>query len=579
MEPSNTAVPKYYEEFRGKVESGEIIVNEKIAKQMSRIEFLIDSPDYYFDNDAVDGWIDFCEGELCRPDGDDLTLLWSQKLWAEDALGWFTQTEIEDWVPYKHQPGGKFQKRIVYKRLVTSQYLIVGRGSLKTVYAECHQSHRLVIDSSTCQQLVLAPTESQANETITPIGTAITRAKGPLFKFMTQGSRKASNSRGAHCMLAATSDGIHNYATNSTIKYCPMTIDRVQGYRGDMVSLDEWLSTPIRENVINALEQGMSKNPEYFLLATSSEGTVRNGPGDDIKLRLQDILDGKIFDPSVSIWWYGLDDISEVADRDMWQKAMPTIGIAPLYSAVEKDVLAAESDSTVRNDVLAKRFGIPTEGISYYFDYNETLPQGYTNYDGLRCAMGCDFSRGDDFCTVLFLFPYGDRFGVDTLSFVTRYNVNKLDDALYNKYQEFIREGSLIIQEKPVIDMDLVFESVMNYIDQHNYGVMATGYDLYNAEQFIKQWEQFHPYCNTSRVVQGPLTETVPLGDIKALARDRNLIFHQSIMQFTMGNACVWEDTNGNRKLYKKNRESKIDCVSALIDAYVAYTRAREQFR
>lgn len=579
MGPSNTAVPKYYEEFRLAVENGEIVVCENIKKQMARIEFLIQSPEYYFDESVVEGWINFCESELCKPDGSELELMYTFKLWAEDALGWFVREEIEDWVPYTTRPGGRFQKRYVFKRLVKSQYLIVGRGSAKTIYGECHHGHRLTTNDSTCEQLVIAPTETQANETIIPLATAITRCKGPLFRFMTDGgSRKASNSRGPKRMLDVTADGIHNYATNSSIKFRPLSIDKVQGYRGDMVTFDEWLSTPIRENPINAIEQGMSKNGEYLIIATSSEGTVRDGPGDAIKMKLSNILDGRVFDPTVSIWWYCLDDISEVGDRRMWQKAMPTIGITPLYSAVEHDVMEAENDSTVRNDILAKRFGIPTEGISYFFDYNETLTHPKTNYDGLVCSMGCDFSRGDDFCTVAFLFPYNGRFGVDTLSFVTRNNVNKLEGPLYNEYQKFLAEGSLIIQEHPVLDMNEVFQTVMEYINEHRYGVLSTGYDLYNAEMWIKQWEQFNPYCLTTRVVQGPLTETVPLGDLKNMARDRNLMFHQEIIHFCMGNACVWEDTNGNRKLYKKHRENKIDCVAAMIDAYVAYTRARDRF-
>lgn len=579
MEPSNTAVPKYYEEFRMAVERGEIIVCDRIRKQMERIEFLIQSEDYYFDNDAVEGFITFCESELCKPDGSDLELMYTFKIWAEDALGWFTREIVEDWVPYTTRPGGRFQQRIVYTRLIKSQYLIVGRGSAKTIYGECHHAYRLLTNPSTCEQLVIAPTETQANETIIPLATAITRCNGPLIRFMTEGgSKKATNSRGPKCMLAATADGIHNYATNSSVKFRPLSIDKVQGYRGDMVTFDEWLSTPIRMDPINAAEQGMSKNKEYLIIATSSEGTVRDGPGDSIKMRLSDILDGRVFDPTVSIWWYGLDNISEVGDRTMWQKAMPTIGITPLYSAVEHDVLEAERDSMVRNDVLAKRFGIPTEGISYFFDYEETLVHPKTLYDGLPCSMGCDFSRGDDFCTVAFMFPYEGRFGVDTISFVTRNNINKLDGALYNEYQKFIAEGSLFVQETPVIDMNLVFQTVVEYINQHNYGVLANGYDLYNAEMFIKQWEMFFPYCRTSRVVQGPLTESVPLGDLKVLARDRNLLFHQEIVHFCMGNACIWEDTNGNKKLYKKNRESKIDCVAAMIDAYVAYNRARDIF-
>lgn len=506
-------------------------------------------------------------------------MLYTHKLWAEDALGWFTQYIYSDWVPYTTRPGGRFIERVGYLQLCKEQYLIVGRGSAKSIYDECHHGHHLVVNPKTSDQLVVAPSLTQANETLIPLGTAISRAKGPLFKFMTRGSNRASNSRVRTCMLSATTDGIFNHATNSSVKYRPMRIDKLQGYRGDLVTFDEWLSVPIHENAINSTTQGMSKNAEYLLIATSSEGCVRNGPGDSIKMDLAQVLNGTVFAPEISIWWYKLDDITEIGDKTMWMKAMPTIGITPLYSAVEADVRKMERDPSVRNDIIAKRFGIPTEGLSFFFEYEETIPHPATNYDGLPCAIGCDFSRGDDFCTVAFMFPDEASFGVDTLSFVLERNLAKLDSALYEKYQEFIAEGSLIVLPQPVMDMDVVYEMTVDYIYKHNYAVLANGYDKYNAELFVKRWECDFPYCLTERVVQGPLTESVPLGELKTLARDRMLMFSQSIVQFTMGNACVRTDVNGNRALYKKNRESKIDCVAAMIDAMVAYGRARDRFR
>lgn len=579
LNPSNTAVPKYYEEWRVKVEAGEIPVCNEIRKEMDRIEFLIQSPDYYFDNDAVEGWVSFCESELTLPDGSDLSLLYTFKLWGEQALGWYKKVRYQEWVPFKTRPGGRIVERIEFKRLIKRQYLIIPRGAAKTMYCETLHAHHLIVEPKTTHQLVCAPTEKLADETLSPLRTAIEVAKGPLFKYMTKGSKFASNDRRRRVKLESTAKGIRNTLTNSKIEFRPMSIAKLQGWRGNLATVDEWLSQTIREDPIGTLMQGAGKNEEFLLIATSSEGQVRNGPGDNVKMYLEDILDGKVFDPTVSIWYYKMDSIEEIADKSLWQKANPTIGVAPLWDAVEEDVKYMEAYPSARNDILAKRFDIATVGLSYWFDYEETIPHTPTNYDGMMCSVGGDFSRGDDFCTVLFMFPGTRCFGIDSISFVTSSAVAKLDRTLYEKYQEFISEGSLIVMDDPILDMDKVADLAIEYCDKHQYYPVSMGFDAYNADVFCRRWKQAYPYCAQSKVIQGAITETVPLGDLKNMAHDRSLVFHQLIVQFTMGNACVEEDTNGNRKLYKKNREAKIDCVAAMVDALVAYNRNREVFR
>lgn len=578
IEPSNTAVPKYYAEFRSKVESGEIKVCKEVLMEMARIEYLISSPDYYFDNDVVEGWILFCETELCLPNGGEFQLLYTFKLWGEQLLGWYEKVYYQEYVPYTTRPGGRMVDRYEFRRLIHKQYLIVGRGSAKTIYLECQHAYRLIMSGKTTDQLVCAPTEKQAGETFVPLATAIKNPRGPLFKWMTRGSKFSSNDHRKMKKLDVTAKEIRNLVTNGKMEFRPMDIAKVQGFRGDFATLDEWLSVRIKEDPIDAIGQGASKNKDYAIIAASSEGCVRDGPGDEIKMYLMNLLKGKTFDPHVSIWYYKLDDIEEVGQKEMWQKAMPTIGTTPLWSAVEDDVRLMQDQPSKRNDILAKRFGIATEGVSYYFEYEETLEQGYTDYSNQVCVVGGDFSQGDDFCTILFLFPTGSEFGVDSLSFVTRNNVNMLDSVLYNKYQEFIAEGSLIVMETPKLDMHAVFAMVCDYIGQKGYYPVGIGYDIYNSEAFISDWMNTFSLAEPTRVIQGARTESVPLGNIKTMAHFKQLHFHQKIVRFTMGNACVKEDTNGNKMLYKKNRQSKIDCVAAMIDAFVAYERFRDKF-
>lgn len=579
MTPSNVAIPKYFSEWRAKVDAGLIPVNSKILKEIERIQYLIDSPEYYFDNDAVEGWISFCEDELTLANGGDVELTEPFKLWAEQALGWYEVIEKQEYVPFKARPGGRFVLKREFKRLIKRQYLIVSRGNAKTMYLEFMHAYPLCRMDQTTDQLVIAPTEAQAWETMNPFQTALLRAKGPLLKFLTAGSKYATNDKSRSLKLGKSGKGIRNFVTNSYMSFRPLSINKVQGFRGNMATVDEWLSQPIREDPINAVEQGASKNPEYLIIAASSEGTVRNGPGDSIKMELDDILDNKLFAPWVSIWWYKQDDISEVGMPETWLKSNPNLGITVEYSVIQKDVELAEASPSKRNDIIAKRFGLPMEGITYFFTYEETIPHNPTNYSGMMCSVGLDASRGDDFWAVVFLFP-GENgvVGLDTICFITQTTLDQLDVAQRAKYDEFISEGSLIVMNDKILKPDEVFDITVQYIEDHEYYPCSFGYDPYNAELFVNRWERTYGHSAVEKVVQGCRTESVPLGQLKALAHDRALCFHKKIIQFTMGNACVWEDTNGNRKLYKQRREEKIDCVSAAIDALVAYTRNRNRF-
>lgn len=579
MVPSNTAMPKYFSAWRDKVNSGVIPVCERIRQQIARIEYLIDSPEFYFDNDAVEGWISFIEDELVLTNGGDISVLESFKLWAEDVLGWYILVDKEEYVPFTNRPGGRFVARKEFRRLTKKQYLIISRGNAKTMYLEFMQAYELTMLDKTTHQLVLAPTEALAWETMSPFLTALSIAKGPLLKFFSEGSRYATNSKARRRSLAKSGKGIRNFINNSYMEFRPMGINKVQGFRGTMATVDEWLSNPIREDPINAIEQGCSKNPEYLIIAASSEGTVRNGPGDTVKMYLSDILTNKIYDPSVSIWWYCQDDISEVGRPETWLKSNPNLGYTIEYSAIQKDVELAEVSPSTRNDIVAKRFGIPMEGITFFFTYEETLPHLPTDYSGMICSVGLDASRGDDFWAVDFLFPGSNgMMGLDTLCFITQTTLEQLDIAQRAKYDEFIAEGSLIVMNDRILKPDEVFELVVQYITEKRYYPVCFGYDPYNAELFVDRWCRTFGHSRVEKVIQGARTETVPLGQLKALAHDKALCFHQKIISFTMGNACVWEDTNGNRKLFKQRRDQKIDCVSAAVDALVAYTRHRDQF-
>lgn len=579
MEPSNTDVPKYYEEFRYQVESGLIPVCENIRKEMNRIEYLIQSPDYYFDNNAIEGWVDFCENELTLANGGDVKMLQSFKLWAEQALGWFTIRETEEYVPFVSRPGGRLVVKREFIPLTHEQYIIISRGNAKTMYLEFMHAYPICRMDVTTHQLVVAPSEALARETLAPFQTAIVNPKGPYLSFLAEGSRYASNSRARSVKIANTSKGIRNYITNSLMEFRPMSIPKVQGFRGNFATVDEWLSQPIREDVVNAISQGASKNDNYLVIAASSEGTVRNGAGDNVKMRLMNILNGKIFDPSVSIWYYRMDDIEQIKDKNLWILANPNLGITIKSSAIEHDLLVAESDPSKKNDILAKRFGIPMEGITYFFTYEETLPHEKTNFDGLPCSVGLDASRGDDFWAVDFLFPNDNTsMGLDTLCFITQSTYDQLLDSQKQKYSEFIAEGSLIIMNGSIIRPDDVFELTIRYIEEHGYYPISFGYDPYNAEKFVDMWSRSFGHSCVEKVVQGCRTESVPLGQLKSLAHDRALYFHHKIVQYCMGNACTWTDTNGNRKLFKQKREDKIDVVAAAMDALVAYTRHRDKF-
>lgn len=581
MALSNTATPHYYGIFRDKVMRGEIPVCEEISQEMNRIDALIADPNMYFDDSAIDGYVKYCESELTTTDGEDLHLLDSFKLWAEQLWGWYYFTERTIFVPHKDRPGGRYELRRKKMRLTKKQYIIVARGGAKSMYAATWQAYWLNIDTSTTHQIVTAPTMRQADEVLSPIRTAITRARGPLFKMLTHGSNKNTSGDPARRQkLAPTKMGIQNFLTNSLVEIRPMSIDRLQSLRSKYNTIDEWLSGDVRENVIGAIEQGSSKHEEYSIIAISSEGTVRNGAGDAQKMELMKILRGEMTAPHVSIWYYKLDDVKEVADPRMWVKAQPNIGITVSYDAYQRDVDRAEQVPSARNDILAKRFGIPLEGFTYFFTYEETRPHPPKNFWKMPCSMGADLSRGDDFCSFTFLFPlHGGGFGIKTRSYITEVTLDRLHAALRLKYQEFIDEGSLVVLPGTMLEVDRgVYDDLDRFIEQNSYDVRSFGYDPYNAKEFVARWEMENGPYGIEKVPQGARTESVPLGELKTFASRRELLFDEELMSFCLGNAITMEDTNGNRKLMKKRAEDKVDAVAALMDALVAYKLHRDAF-
>ena len=580
MALSNTATPEYYGMFRDAVIRGEIPVCETISMEMNRIDSLIANPGIWYDDQAVQGFIDYCENELTLTDGEDLTLLDSFKLWAEQVFGWYYFVDRSVYVPSEDGHGGRYVNKRIKKRLINKQYLIVARGAAKSMYESCIQSYFLNIDTSTTEQITTAPTMRQAEEVMSPIKTAITRSRGPLFKFLTEGSlQNTTGSKADRVKLASTKKGIQNFLTNSIIEVRPMTIDKIQGSRAKIWTIDEWLSGDIREDVVGAAEQGASKNDYYLIIATSSEGTVRNGPGDSIKMELMDILKGDYINPHVSIWWYKLDSIDEVSDPAMWLKANPNLGKTVSYETYQLDVERAEKAPATRNDILAKRFGIPMEGYTYFFTYEETLPHKKRDYWSMPCALGADLSQGDDFCAFTFLFPLnGSAFGIKTRNYITERTLMKLSQAMRIKYDEFIQEGSLIVMPGTVLDMMEVYEDLDNHIIEREYDVRCFGFDPYNAKDFVERWEKENGPFGLEKVPQGAKTESVPLGELKKMAEDKLLLFDEGLMTYSMGNCITLEDTNGNRKLFKKRYDQKIDAVAALMDAYIAYKNNREAF-
>lgn len=581
MALSNTATPKYYGEFRDAVIRGEIPVCEEVSMQMNRIDDIIDDPRYFYDDQAVNGFIEYCEKELTLTDGEDLHLLDSFKLWAEDIFGWYYFETRSVYVPSKDGHGGRYVKKRIKKRLVNKQYLIVARGAAKSMYASCLQSFFLNVDTSTTSQITTAPTMRQAEEVLSPIRTAITRARGPLFKFLTAGSlQNTTGSKANRQQLASTKKGIENFLTGSILEIRPMSIDKLQGLRCKIATIDEWLSGDVREDVVGAIEQGASKQDDYLIVAISSEGTVRNGSGDTIKMELMSILKGEYYNPHVSIWWYKLDSIDEVSDPAMWPKANPNIGLTVKYDVYQQDVDRMEQTPAVVNDILAKRFGIPREGYTYYFTYEETLPQERKrDYWNMPCALGADLSQGDDFCSFSFLFPLpGGAFGIKTRNYISSLTLSRLPGAMRNKYDEFINEGSLMILEGTILDMMEVYDDLDNYIMDCNYDVRCFGFDPYNAREFVERWERENSSFGIEKVPQGVKTESVPLGELKKLSEERMLLFDEHLMSWAMGNCITLEDTNGNRKLYKKRADQKIDAVAATMDAYVAYKANKDAF-
>jgi len=580
MALSNTATPKYYGAFRAAVLRGDIPVCREISMQMNRIDALIADPNFYYDDEAIDGFIRYCENELTLTDGSDFFLLDSFKLWAEDLLAWFYFVERSIYVPNADGHGGHYVRKRICKRLVNKQYLIVARGAAKSMYAMIIQAYFLNIDTSTTHQITTAPTMKQAEEVMAPFRTAITRSRGPLFQFLTEGSlQNTTGSRANRVKLASTKVGIQNFLTGSVLEVRPMSINKLQGLRPKVSSVDEWLSGDIREDVIGALEQGASKMPDYIIVAVSSEGTVRNGSGDTIKLELADILKGDYVNPHVSIWHYRLDELEEVADPAMWPKANPNIGITVTYETYHLDVERAENAPAARNDILAKRFGIPMEGFTYYFTYEETIPHRRREFWRMPCAMGADLSQGDDFCAFTFLFPLrADTFGVKTRSYISSLTMSKLPGAMRQKYEEFIEEGSLHVLDGATLDMMEVYDDLERFILDNEYDVRALGYDPYNAKEFVTRWEAENGPFGIEKVIQGARTESVPLGELKALAGERLLIFDQELMSWAMGNAITMEDTNGNRKLMKKRQDQKIDNVAGMLDAFVAYKLNKGSF-
>ena len=577
---SNRAVPKYYSQFRERVLAGDIPVSKEVAMEMKRIDYLIDHPGFYFDNDAVRGWIEFCENELTLTDGSDLHLLDTFKLWGEEIFGWYYFVERSVYVPSPDNHGGHYERRRIKKRLINKQFLIVARGAAKSMYAEAIQAYFLTCSPQTTHQITTAPTMKQAEEVLSPFRTAIVRARGPYFKFLTEGSlQNTTGSKANRTKLASTKKGIENFLTGSLLEVRPMSVDKLQGLRCKIATVDEWLSGDVREDVIGAIEQGASKLDDYLIVATSSEGTVRNSVGDTIKMELEDILKGDYFNPHVSIWYYKLDDVKEVNDPDMWLKANPNLGKTVTYEVYQLDKERAEKAPAQRNDILAKRFGIPMEGYTYFFTYEETLPHRHRDFWQMPCALGADLSLGDDFCAFTFLFPLRrGEFGVKTLCYITALTLNKLPLAMRQKYDEFIHEGSLIVMDGTVLDMMEVYDDLDKHIIDHGYDVRCFGYDPYNATAFVERWVRENGPYGVEKVPQGSRTESVPLGELKILSEERMLIFDQSLMSFTMGNAITLVDTNGNRKLMKRRADAKIDAVAAMMDAYIAYKLNTDAF-
>lgn len=576
MALSNTATPKYYGLFRDAVMSGRIPICKEVELEMYRIDALIDNPDYWYDNRAVEGFIHFCENEMTLTDGEDLHLLDSFKLWAEEIFGWYYYKERSVYDPEL----GRYVQKTIKKRLINKQYLIVARGAAKSMYAACIQSYFLNIDTSTTHQITTAPTMKQSEEVLSPIRTAITRARGPLFDFLTEGSlQNTTGSKANRQKLASTKKGIENFLTGSLLEIRPMSIDKLQGLNSRINTVDEWLSGDVREDVIGALEQGASKNDDYLIVAISSEGTVRNGSGDTVKMELAKILKNEYRNDHVSIWWYKLDSIDEVGQPDKWLKANPNLGFTVTYETYQLDVERAEQNPAVRNDILAKRFGIPLEGYTYYFTYEETLIHRRRNFWQMPCSLGADLSQGDDFCSFTFLFPLGDdTFGIKTRNYISSRTLKKLPGAMRTKYEDFLKEGSLIVLEGTVLDIDQVYEDLDQYIIDSEYDVRCFGYDPYGAKEFVARYELENSPYGIVKVPQGSKTESIPLGELKKFSEDRRLLFDEKIMSFAMGNCITMEDSNGNRKLYKRKREHKIDCVAAMMDAYVAWKANKDSF-
>lgn len=586
MALSNTAVPRYYGQFREAVIRGEIPISREVELEMHRIDDLITNPGIYYDDEKVEGWISFCENELVLTDGSDLHLLDTFKLWGEQVFGWYYFIERSVYEPNEDGHGGHFVNKRIKKRLITKQYLIVGRGAAKSLYASCMQAYFLTVDTATTLQIATAPTMRQADETLSPIRTAITRSRGPLFKFLTEGSlQNTTGSRMNRVKLTPTKKGIEDFLTGSLLEIRPMVIDKLQGLRVKCATVDEWLSGDIREDPIGAIEQSASKeqggayNNDYLIIATSSEGTVRNGSGDTIKMELMKILKGDYVNPHVSIWWYKLDSVDEVGDPNTWLKANPNLGKTVTYETYQLEVERAEQNPAVRNDTLAKRFGLPMEGYTYYFTYEETLPHRHREYWKMPCALGADLSQGDDFCAFTFLFPLSNGcFGIKTRNYITSLTLMKLPAAMRQLYDRFMAEGSLVVMDGTVLDMMQVYDDLDAHIAQYEYDVRAFGFDPYNAKEFVARWENENGPFGIEKVIQGAKTESVPLGELKKLAGERMLLFDEELMTFAMGNCITLEDTNGNRKLFKKRYEEKIDAVAAMMDAYIAYKINREAF-
>ena len=580
MTLSNTAVPRYYGQFREDVLSGRTVVNEKVSMEMNRIDQLIEDPDIWYDDLMVEGFIAFCEDELTLTDGSDLVLLDSFKLWAEQLLGWYYFVDRSVYVPSPDNHGGQYVNRRIKKRLVNKQYLIVARGAAKSQYESYIHHYFLNIDTSTTHQVHTAPTMKQAEEVLSPMRTAITRARGPVFKFMTEGSlQNTTGSKANRVKLTSTKKGIENFFTGSLCEIRPMTIDKLQGLNSRINTVDEWLSGDIKEDVIGTLEQGASKNDDYLIVAVSSEGTARNGPGDTIKMELMSILKGDYYNPHVSIWWYALDSIEEVNHPDMWEKAQPNIGKTVTYETYQLDVERMENAPSTRNDILAKRFGIPMEGYTYFFTYEETKPHRRHEYWNMPCAVGADLSQGDDFCAFTFLFPLKhEEFGIKTRNYITEKTLAKLPNAMRVKYDEFIEEGSLIVMPGTVLDIPQVYDDLDAHIMLRKYDVRCLGYDPYNARDFVERWERDNGPYGIEKVIQGARTESVPLGELKKLSEQRALLFDEEVMSFAMGNCVVLEDTNGNRKLLKNRYDAKIDPVAAMMDAYISYKLNKDAF-